>query len=365
MKKILVVFGTRPEAIKMCPVIRELRRRRELETVVCVTAQHREMLDGVLAAFGVEPDFDLDIMQRGQTLFDLTEKILRGVDEVIDRVSPHAVLVHGDTTTAFAASLAAFYKKIPIGHVEAGLRTGNIFSPFPEEFNRKAVGLVARWHFAPTARAAENLIREGNGANCVYVTGNTVVDALKTTVRNEFDHELLRLAENRRILFLTSHRRENIGAPMRGIFRAVRRALENFGDVAVIYPVHKNPAVRELAEGELGGRGRIFLCEPLGVVDCHNIMARSFAILTDSGGIQEEAAALGKPTLVLRDTTERPEGVESGVLRLVGTDECAVYEEIRRLLTDAEYYKNMTGKPNPYGDGNAAARIADVLVEWE
>ena len=363
MKRILTVFGTRPEAVKMCPLVNELKKREGARQFVCVTAQHREMLDGVLGDFGVVPDFDLDLMRAGQTLAELTERVMRGVGEVIDRVAPDIVLVHGDTTTAFAAALAAFYKRVPIGHVEAGLRTGNVSSPFPEEFNRMAVGLVSSLHFAPTEQARSNLLREGKARGSVFVTGNTVVDALKTTVKEDYDCELLRRAGDRRLIFLTTHRRENVGEAMRGILRAVRRAVLELGDISVVCPMHKNPAVREIVQSELGGCGSVFLCEPLELEECHNVMARSYAILTDSGGIQEEAAALGVPTLVLRDTTERPEGVESGVLRLAGTDGSGVYNEIRRLLTDTELYKSMLNSPNPYGDGRASVYIADLILE--
>jgi len=361
MKRILVIFGTRPEAIKMCPLVNELKKRKSVKTYVCVSAQHREMLDSVLKCFGVIPDFDLNVMQREQTLFDLTEKIMQGVKNVIERAAPDLVLVHGDTTTAFAAALAAFYEKIPIAHVEAGLRTNDISSPFPEEFNRQAVGIMARWHFAPTAWAKNNLLAEGKPENTVFVTGNTVIDALKTTVKSDFNHPILRWSENSRLIMLTVHRRENTGEAMKQIFRAVKRICHSFPDVRIFYPVHKNPSIQELAFKELGKIPSLMLCQPLDPVDCHNLMSRCYAVLTDSGGLQEEAAAMGKPTLVLRDRTERPEGVEAGILKLVGTDEDRVYSETERLLTDENLRNSMAESPNPYGDGTASKKIADLI----
>ena len=361
MKKVLLAFGTRPEAIKMCPLVLELRARKNISTVVCVTGQHREMLRQVLDAFGVEPDHDLSIMQSGQTLFDVTGKVLSGMRQIIADETPDLVLVHGDTSTTFASALAAFYMHIPVGHVEAGLRTYNILSPFPEEFNRQAVGIISQYNFAPTEAARENLLREGKPAETIFVTGNTAIDALKTTVRSDYSHPHLDWAAGSRLVMLTAHRRENLGEPMRHIFRAIRRVADEFPDVKIIYPVHMNPAVRGPAAEEFAGCGRILLTEPLDVLDFHNFLARSYLILTDSGGIQEEAPSLGKPVLVLRDTTERPEGVAAGTLKLAGTDEETVYREFRRLLTDKAEYAAMSRAQNPYGDGFASVRIADVI----
>ncbi|MBR7082174.1 MAG: UDP-N-acetylglucosamine 2-epimerase (non-hydrolyzing) [Oscillospiraceae bacterium] len=361
MKKIMVVFGTRPEAIKMCPLIKELKSRVGLETVVCVTGQHREMLDQVLAAFSVKPDFDLDIMQGGQTLYDITCRVMGGIKAVLDEAKPDVVLVHGDTTTTFAAALACFYKQIPVGHVEAGLRTYDIYSPYPEEFNRQAVSIVAKYNFAPTEASKQNLLAEGRDGSTVFVTGNTAIDALKTTVRPDFTHPDLDWAAGSRLVMLTAHRRENLGQPLRNIFTAIRRVVDEFPDVKVIYPVHKNPLVREAANDILSGCDRVRLIEPLDVLLFHNFIARSYMILTDSGGIQEEAPSLGKPVLVLRDTTERPEGIEAGTLRLCGTDEETVYTEFKRLLTDSELYGAMSRASNPYGDGRSSVRIADIL----
>lgn len=361
MKRILVIFGTRPEAIKMCPLVNELKKRKSVKTYVCVSAQHRDMLDSVLKCFGVVPDFDLNVMQREQTLFDLTEKIMQGVKKVIECAAPDLVLVHGDTTTAFAAALAAFYEKIPIGHVEAGLRTNDISTPFPEEFNRQAVGIMARWHFAPTAWAKNNLLAEGKPENTVFVTGNTVIDALKTTVKSDFKHPILKWGENSRLIMLTVHRRENAGEAMKQIFSALKRICHSFPDVKIFYPVHKNPSIQELAFKELGKIKNLMLCQPLDPVDCHNLMSRCYAVLTDSGGLQEEAAAIGKPTLVLRDRTERPEGVEAGILKLVGTDENSVYLETKRLLTDENLRNRMAESQNPYGNGTASKKIADLI----
>lgn len=363
MKRILVVFGTRPEAVKLCPVVVELKRREGVETAVCVTAQHREMLDGALGCFGVVPDFDLDLMKEGQSLSELTARAVLGVSEVIVRWAPDAVLVHGDTTTAFAASLAAFYKGVPVGHVEAGLRTGDLLSPFPEEFNRMAVGLVAKWHFAPTDRARDNLLKEGKDEKSIFVTGNTVVDALKFTVRADFCHPVLDWAKGRRLIFLTVHRRESLGEPMREMLLAVRKAVSESEDVALVCPAHKNPEVERNVRELLAPCKNALVCPPLGVADCHNILARSFAALTDSGGIQEEATALGVPTLVLRDKTERQEGVEVGTLRLVGRDGERIYKEIRRLLEDGEAYNAMKNNPNPFGDGTAAQKVGEIVSE--
>jgi len=361
MKKVMLVFGTRPEAIKMCPLVLELKARRYFETLVCVTGQHREMLAQVLDAFGVAPDFDLSVMTDRQTLFDITEKVLRGMREILERTKPAAVLVHGDTTTTLAAALACFYLNIPVGHVEAGLRTYNILSPYPEEFNRQAVDIVSRFLFAPTEVSRENLLKEGKAASSIYVTGNTAIDALKTTVRKDYRHPELDWAAGSRLVMLTAHRRENLGAPMRRIFCAIRRILEEFPDIKVIYPVHMNPLVREAAAGILGDHPRVRLIEPLDVLDFHNFLARSYLILTDSGGIQEEAPSLGKPVLVLRDTTERPEGVAAGTLKLAGTDEETIYREFKTLLADRDAYDTMSRASNPYGDGFASKRIADIL----
>lgn len=361
MKKIMLVFGTRPEAIKMCPLVNELKSRRELETVVCVTGQHREMLDAVLKAFSVTPDYDLSVMKSGQTLFDITTSILERIKAVLEEVSPDVVLVHGDTTTTFVTALACFYLQIPVGHVEAGLRTYNIYSPYPEEFNRQAVGIISKYNFAPTELARENLLKEGKDASSIYVTGNTAIDALKTTVREDYSHPELEWAENSRLILITAHRRENLGEPMVHMFRAIRRIIDEHPDVKAIYPIHMNPAVRSVAAAELGGDDRIRIIEPLDVLDFHNFLARSYMILTDSGGIQEEAPSLGKPVLVMRDTTERPEGIAAGTLKLVGTSEDVIYENFRLLLDDSDAYNAMAKASNPYGDGHACERIADIL----
>ena len=362
-KKIMLVFGTRPEAIKMCPLVRELKTRPDVQTLVCVTGQHRAMLQQVLDAFEVVPDYDLAIMKERQTLFDITTRVLEGMKDVLEKEKPDAVLVHGDTSTTFAAALACFYLQIPVGHVEAGLRTYNLYSPYPEEFNRQCVSILARWNFAPTPLSRDNLIREGKKPETIHVTGNTVIDALKTTVRASFRHPDLEWAEGSRLILLTAHRRENLGAPMHAMFRAIRRAVEEHTDVKALYPIHMNPVVREAADAELGGCDRIRLTEPMDVLDCHNVMARSYLILTDSGGIQEEAPSLGKPVLVMRDTTERPEGIEAGTLKLVGTDEEKIYREFTRLLDDRQAYEQMAHAENPYGDGHACERIADILTE--
>lgn len=360
-KTVLLSFGTRPEAIKMCPLVLELKRREGIRAVVCVTGQHRQMLDQVLDAFGVEPDYDLSIMKERQTLFDITEGILDGIRPVLAEVKPDVVLVHGDTTTTFATALSCFYLQIPVGHVEAGLRTYDIMSPYPEEFNRQAVGVISRYHFAPTELARQNLLREGKRDEHIYVTGNTAIDALKTTVREDYRHPELDWAKGSRLILITAHRRENLGEPMEQMFRAIRRVMDAHSDVKAIYPVHKNPAVQEVAGRILGGDDRIHLIEPLDVLDFHNFMARSHLILTDSGGIQEEAPSLGKPVLVMRDTTERPEGIDAGTLKLVGTDEETIYAEFERLLTDQGAYEAMAHASNPYGDGHACERIADVV----
>ena len=364
-KKIMLVFGTRPEAIKMCPLVKELKTRKNVETLVRVTGQHRGMLQQVLDAFGVVPDYDLAIMQERQTLFDITTRVLQGMKDVLEKERPDAVLVHGDTSTTFAAALACFYLQIPVGHVEAGLRTYNLLSPYPEEFNRQCVSILANWNFAPTPLSRENLIREGKKPESIYVTGNTVIDALKTTVRENFSHPDLEWAGDSRLILLTAHRRENLGKPMHAMFRAIRRVVEEHEDVKALYPIHMNPVVREAADEELSGCDRIRLTEPLEVLDCHNLMARSYLILTDSGGIQEEAPSLGKPVLVMRDTTERPEGIQAGTLKLVGTDEETIYREFTRLLDDRQAYERMAHAENPYGDGHACERIADILTGEE
>ncbi len=360
--KIMLVFGTRPEAIKMCPLVNELKKRQGVQTLVCVTGQHRAMLEQVLDAFGVRPDYDLAIMQERQTLFDITVNVLQKLREVLEKEKPDIVLVHGDTSTTFAAGLACFYLQIPVGHVEAGLRTYDIRSPYPEEFNRQAVSIVADYHFAPTNLSRENLLREGKRPETIFVTGNTVIDALRTTVREDYRHPDLDWAEGSRLILLTAHRRENLGEPMRAMFRAIRKVIEEHPDVKVLYPIHMNPAVREAATAELAGLDRIRLTEPMDVLDCHNVMARSYLILTDSGGIQEEAPSLGKPVLVMRDTTERPEGIEAGTLKLTGTDEEVIYREFTRLLNDEKAYHEMAHAVNPYGDGHACERIADILT---
>lgn len=361
MKKIMLIFGTRPEAIKMCPLVRELKTRKGLETIVCVTGQHRQMLHQVLAAFGVAPDYDLSIMREGQTLFDITASIMEELRPVLENVRPDIVLVHGDTTTAFAAALTCFYLQIPVGHVEAGLRTYSMLSPYPEEFNRQAVGSIAALHFAPTRQAAENLLREGKKRESIYITGNTVIDAMRHTVRPDYRHPELDWVGEDKLIFITAHRRENIGQPMRHMFRAIRRVLAEHPECKAVYPVHMNPAVRQTAEAELGDFSRIHIIEPLDVFDCHNFEARCFLCLTDSGGIQEECPAYGKPVLVMRDTTERPEGVAAGTLRLVGTDEETIYRSFKELLENPAAYSAMSHARNPYGDGNASRRIADVL----
>lgn len=361
MKKIMVVFGTRPEAIKMCPVVNELKTREKIQTVVCVTGQHRQMLDQVLETFNVIPDYDLSIMKERQTLFDVTTNILNSIKEVLEKENPDVVLVHGDTSTTFVTALACFYLQIPVGHVEAGLRTYNIFSPYPEEFNRQAVSIISEYNFAPTNNSKQNLVKEGKDERKIWVTGNTVIDALKTTVREDYTHPELEWAQDSKLIFITAHRRENLGEPMHNMFRAIRRVLEEHKDVKALYPIHMNPIVRQAAEEELGGMDRIHIIEPVEVFDCHNIMAQSYLILTDSGGIQEEAPSLGKPVLVMRDTTERPEGIEAGTLKLVGTDEETIYCHFKELLENKEIYDAMAKANNPYGDGLASKRIVDIL----
>ena len=362
MKKIMLVFGTRPEAIKMCPLVNELKKRRELQTVVCVTGQHRQMLDMVLEAFDVVPDYDLFIMKDKQTLFDVTTNILNRIKEVLEKEKPDVVLVHGDTSTTFVTALACFYLQISVGHVEAGLRTYNIYSPYPEEFNRQAVSIISQFNFAPTELSKKNLLKEGKDPKNIFVTGNTAIDALKTTVRKSYTHPELEWAKGSRLIMITAHRRENLGEPMRHMFKAIRRVMDKHSDVKAIYPIHMNPVVREIADEFLGGDDRIHIIEPLDVLDFHNFLSRSYLILTDSGGIQEEAPSLGKPVLVMRDTTERPEGIAAGTLKLVGTEEETIYNEFCRLLSDKEEYESMSKASNPYGDGHACERIADILV---
>ena len=361
MKTVLLVFGTRPEAIKMCPLVNELKTRGGIKTVVCVTGQHREMLDMVLDTFKVVPDYDLSIMKAGQTLFDITTNILNRIGDVLDEVKPDVVLVHGDTSTTFVTALACFYKQIDIGHVEAGLRTYNIYSPYPEEFNRQAVSIISKYNFAPTELSRDNLIKEGKDAESIYITGNTAIDALKTTVRDDYTHPELEWAKDSRLIMITAHRRENLGEPMHNMFRAIRRVMDEHPDVKAIYPIHMNPVVRAAAEEELGGCDRVRIIEPLEVLDFHNFLAASYMILTDSGGIQEEAPSLGKPVLVMRDTTERPEGIKAGTLKLVGTDEEVIYKNFKLLLEDKTAYDAMSKASNPYGDGLACKRIADIL----
>ena len=361
MKKVMLVFGTRPEAIKMCPLVNTLKKRSGIATVVCVTGQHRQMLDQVLDAFHVTPDYDLSIMKDKQTLFDVTVNILERIRAVLEKEFPDIVLVHGDTSTTFVTALACFYLHIPVGHVEAGLRTYNIDSPFPEEFNRQAVSIVSRYNFAPTALAKENLLREGKNPASIFVTGNTAIDALSTTVRADYTHPELDWASDSRLIVITAHRRENLGEPMHHMFRAIRRILDEHPDVKAIYPIHMNPAVREAAHEELDGCDRIRIIEPLEVLDFHNFLARCYLILTDSGGIQEEAPSLGKPVLVMRDTTERPEGIKAGTLKLVGTDETVIYDNFKELLENGDSYRKMATASNPYGDGKACERIADIL----
>ena len=361
MKKILVIFGTRPEAIKMCPVVLELQKHNDIRTKVCVTGQHRQMLDQVLDVFQVKADYDLKVMHERQTLFDITTLILERIRPVLEQEKPDVVLVHGDTSTTFASALACYYLQIPVGHVEAGLRTYDIYAPYPEEFNRRAVSIVTKYNFAPTETARDHLLAEGIAPDKIFVTGNTVIDALKTTIRENYTHPDLEWASDSRLLLMTAHRRENLGEPLHRMFRAVRRIVEDFPDTKVIYPIHMNPAVREVADEELRSCGRIRLIEPLDVLDFHNFIARSELVLTDSGGIQEEAPSLGKPVLVMRDTTERPEGVTAGTLKLVGTDEHVIYDTCRTLLTDRAAYEAMSRAVNPFGDGHASERIAEIL----
>ena len=361
MRKIMTVFGTRPEAIKMCPLILELKKRPSIKPIVCVTAQHRQMLDQVLETFGIIPDYDLNIMKDRQTLFDITTGVLDGIKNVLEEVKPDLVLVHGDTSTTFVTALACFYLQIPVGHVEAGLRTYDIYSPYPEEFNREAVSVIAMYNFAPTPLGRDNLLREGRRADTIYVTGNTVIDAMQHTVRKNYTHPELDWVGDDKMIFITAHRRENLGEPMHRMFRAIRRVLDEHSNVKAVYPIHMNPVVREAAAAELTGCDRIHIIEPIEVFDCHNFEARSFLCLTDSGGIQEECPSYGVPVLVMRDTTERPEGIDAGTLKLVGTDEEVIYKAFTKLLENREEYERMSHACNPYGDGHACERIADIL----
>jgi len=361
MKKIMLVFGTRPEAIKMCPLVNELKKRKTIQTVVCVTGQHRQMLDQVLNTFGVVPDYDLSIMKQGQTLFDITTSILERIKAVLEKEKPDVTLVHGDTSTSFVTALACFYLQLPVGHVEAGLRTYNIDSPYPEEFNRQAISIISRYNFAPTLLSKSNLVKEGKNPATIYVTGNTVIDAMAHTVRDDYTHPEIEWAKGSRLIFITAHRRENLGAPMHSMFRAIRRVLDEHPDVKAVYPIHMNPVVRQAADEELGNCDRIHIIEPIEVFDCHNFEARCYLCLTDSGGIQEECPSYGRPVLVMRDTTERPEGVEAGTLKLVGTNEEVIYNEFTKLLDNKEEYDKMAHAVNPYGDGHACERIANIL----
>ena len=361
MKKVMLVFGTRPEAVKICPLVLELKKRQSIQTVVCVTAQHRQMLDQVLETFGVVPDYDLNIMKDQQTLFDITIGVLKSIKDVLEKERPDVVLVHGDTSTSFVTALACFYLQIPVGHVEAGLRTNNIYSPYPEEFNREAVSIIAQYNFAPTPLSRDNLIKEGKDPNKIYVTGNTVIDAMQHTVKKDYTHPELDWVGEGKLIFITAHRRENLGEPMHHMFRAIRRVLDEHPECKAVYPIHMNPIVRETAKQEFGDCNQIHIIEPIEVFDCHNFEARSYLCLTDSGGIQEECPSYGVPVLVMRDTTERPEGVNAGTLKLVGTNEETIYRSFKMLLEDKIEYKKMSHACNPYGDGKACIRIADIL----
>lgn len=368
--KVVVTVGCRPDCIKMMPLYKELKTRKNLETILLSTGQHRQMLDQVFDVFGEKPDYDLEIMKPGQSLFDITTNILNKIKFAMEEIKPDLVLVHGDTSTAFVTALACFYLQIPVGHVEAGLRTYNIYSPFPEEFNRQGIGLIAKYNFAPTKRAKKNLLSEGKKEDTIYVTGNSVIDAMKHTVKEDYHHPELNWVGNDRLIFITAHRRENLGNPMHNMFRAIRRVLDEHPDCKAIYPIHMNPLVRQAADEELGDCDRIHIIEPIEVFDCHNFEARSYLILTDSGGIQEEAPSYGVPVLVMRDTTERPEGVMAGTLKLVGTSEEVIYKEFSELLNNKEAYSKMAKSVNPYGDGKACERIADIIegkeyIEWD
>ena len=361
--KVMTIFGTRPEAIKMAPLVKELETREKIDSIVCVTAQHRQMLDQVLETFDIKPDYDLNIMKQGQTLVDITTRALQSLSEVISEVKPNIVLVHGDTTTTLSGSLAAFYNQVAVGHVEAGLRTYDKYSPFPEEVNRQVTGVIADMHFAPTEVSKGNLLREGKKEETIHVTGNTAIDALKTTVKDDYYHEIFDKIGNDKMILLTAHRRENLGEPMKNMFRAIKRITEEFEGIQVVYPVHLNPLVRQAADEVLGDNNKVHLINPLEVLDFHNFLNKSHIIMTDSGGIQEEAPSLGKPVLVLRDTTERPEGVQAGTLKLAGTDEDIIYNLTKQLLTDEEEYSRMSKASNPYGDGNSSKYIVDAIIE--
>ncbi|TKH40607.1 UDP-N-acetylglucosamine 2-epimerase (non-hydrolyzing) [Bacillus cereus] len=362
--KVMTIFGTRPEAIKMAPLVLELQKHPEkIESIVTVTAQHRQMLDQVLSIFGITPDFDLNIMKDRQTLIDVTTRGLEGLDKVMKEAKPDIVLVHGDTTTTFIASLAAFYNQIPVGHVEAGLRTWDKYSPYPEEMNRQLTGVMADLHFSPTAKSATNLQKENKDESRIFITGNTAIDALQTTVKETYSHPVLEKLGNDRLVLMTAHRRENLGEPMRNMFRAIKRLVDKHEDVQVVYPVHMNPVVREITNEILGEHNRIHLIEPLDVIDFHNVAARSYLMLTDSGGVQEEAPSLGVPVLVLRDTTERPEGIEAGTLKLAGTDEETIFGLADELLSDKEAHDKMAKASNPYGDGRASERIVEAILQ--
>ena len=363
MIKVMTIFGTRPEAIKMAPLVNELKTRKEIETIVCVTAQHRQMLDQVLNVFNIKPDYDLNIMKDGQTLQSITTSVLNGLDEILKREKPDIVLVHGDTTTTFAGALSAFYNQISIGHVEAGLRTWNKYSPYPEEMNRQMVGCMTDMHFSPTTMSAQNLINEGKNKDNIFITGNTAIDAMKTTIKEDYHHEVFDWIGNDRMILLTAHRRENLGEPMYHIFRAIKRIVDEFDDVKVVYPIHMNPKIRSIANEVLSSSDKVKIIEPLEVIDFHNFQNKSYIILTDSGGIQEEAPSLGKPVLVLRDTTERPEGIEAGTLKLAGTSEEEIYKLTKELLTNKKVYEKMSHASNPYGDGFASKRIVDEIIK--
>lgn len=363
MKKVLLVFGTRPEAIKMCPLVIELKKRKNFEVIVCVTAQHRYMLDQVLEIFNIVPDYDLSIMKKNQSLFDISINILSKFKNILIKEKPDIILVHGDTSTTLLAAMSAYYLRIPVGHVEAGLRTYNIFSPYPEEFNRQAVSIISNYNFAPTKYAADNLIHEKKNKESIFVTGNTVIDAMKYTVSPNYKHPELDWVGENRLIFVTAHRRENIGAPMHSMFKAIRRVLDEIHDLRAIFPIHLNPIIREIAEYEFKGCNNIHLIEPIDVIDCHNFESRCYVCLTDSGGIQEECPTFGKPVLVMRNTTERPEGIEAGVTKLVGNNEKIIYDNFKKLVTDKNFYNNMSKKSNPYGDGNACIRIANILED--
>ena len=370
MKKVIVTVGCRPDCIKMMPLVKELKKRKDLETILLSTGQHRQMLDQVFEVFNEWPDYDLEIMKPGQSLFDITSNILGKIQKALEEIKPDVVLVHGDTSTAFVTALACYYMQIPVGHVEAGLRTYNIYSPYPEEFNRQVISIIAKYNFAPTKLAKQNLLKEGKDPSTIYVTGNTVIDAMAHTVKEDYTHPELEWVGNKKLIFITAHRRENLGEPMHHMFRAIRRVLDEHPDCRAIYPIHMNPVVRKAADEELGDCKQIHIIEPIEVFDCHNFEARSYLILTDSGGIQEEAPAYGVPVLVMRDTTERPEGVEAGTLKLVGTNEETIYQEFTKLLDNKNEYAKMAKAVNPYGDGNACKRIADILEgkpyqEWK